>query len=159
MADGSLRIEVEVSPLDAQAAFALFGMPGAPMGIAALKPGYAAKLDTSPEPVQKTVKSEHVKPGPLCWEAIELCRNAEFQHWLRYFHDRSATNAQAAREVVKRLCGVESRLEFDTDEAAGHRFISLIRIPFMRRNSEWAVGMTVKAPSPPLVAYPPPQAV
>ncbi len=69
--------------------------------------------------------------GPLAWEAIQLCRNSEFQAWLT--GDGFCGEAAVAR-MMRDLCGVQSRNEFDTDEKAGTRFIERIRIPFMRRH-------------------------
>ena len=51
MADGSLRIVAEVSTIDAQAAFALFGLPGQPMALAALT--QEAAKDTAQQAVIK----------------------------------------------------------------------------------------------------------
>jgi hypothetical protein len=38
LADGTLRLIVDIEPRDAQAAFRLFGSPGTAVAIAALKP-------------------------------------------------------------------------------------------------------------------------
>jgi len=40
LADGTLRVSMDVEPRHAQAAFALFGAPGTPMALAALKKSY-----------------------------------------------------------------------------------------------------------------------
>lgn len=74
MADGSLRIEVEVEPCDPQRAFAMFGMPGAPMALAALVPGYAAAGEPEPEP----------RGGALAKLAGRWCAMPEFLRWLQF---------------------------------------------------------------------------
>jgi hypothetical protein len=126
MADGTLRITFDIEPSEAGAAFALFGKPGTPAALAALVTGYAAKSDEPEKP----------KGGPLSKEAALLCQNAEFQHWLRYFVQGDVYDANAAAKCVRDLCRVQSRAEFDTDAAAGQRFIDKVRIPFMRDTRE-----------------------
>lgn len=132
MADGSLRIEVEVEPRDAQTAFAMFGKPGAPMALAPLVPGYAAKSD---EP-----KPEPPKGGPLAKLAGLWCGNPAFQRWLKLTYPERWEDARSeypifaddslAAEVVRRICGVESRAELDHNEEAAEAFHLHIRVPF-----------------------------
>jgi hypothetical protein len=112
LADGTLRLVVDIEPRHANSAFALFGSPGVPMALAALQ-----KPQEQPE-----------KPlgGPLSqWLAIR-CGEEKFQSWL------GAWNAAAAASEVRRICGVSSRAEIDHDEAARQRFEDLIRGPWMR---------------------------
>jgi len=101
MADGSLRIEVEVEPGDAQKAFALFGVPGAPMAIAALVVGHAA------------VKEPELKGGPLSKAAGMLDGNSEFIDFI-YGGD--------PRDYILDCCKVSSRRELDHDPVAGQKF-------------------------------------
>lgn len=130
MADGSLRIEVEVEPADAQTAFAMFGKPGAPMALAALTPGYAS-ADTEP--------SERQKGGPLAKLAGQWCQMPEFYAWLRdtmprvaeQFNDLQPELASAA--AVRGMCQVTSRSELDHHADAAERFHRYFRVPF----SEW----------------------
>lgn len=128
--DGTLRVVFDVEPNDADAAFALFGKPGRPAALAALVTGYASKTGQSAQEPEKP------KGGPLSKEAALLCQNAEFQHWLRYFVQGDVYGADMAAECLRNLCGVQSRAEFDTDAAAGQRFIDKVRIPFMRDTRE-----------------------
>ena len=101
MADGSLRIEVEVEPGDAQQAFALFGMPGAPMAIAALVVGHAA------------VKEPELKGGPLAKAAGMLDGNTDFIKWIE---------GQQPRAYILDFCEVSSRMELDHNRDAKERF-------------------------------------
>lgn len=135
MADGSLRIECEVEPRHAQAAFALFGAPGTPMALAALK---AATHE--PE------KADKPKGGLLSQWAAMRCDEAEFQDWLReHFNthwwsalrrvgadDGKVKTADVAAECVRRVCGVKSRAEFDTDPRAAARFDQYVRHPWQK---------------------------
>lgn len=137
MADGSLRIEVEVSPVDAQAAFALFGKPGAPMAIAALKVGYAAKPDTEREKTGEN-GNHREKPGPLCLEAIDYCKSPVFQRWCGAYgaSDVSARREDAAADWIRAVCRVKSRKDIDADFAAAERFKRDVRGAFNRRDRE-----------------------
>ena len=105
MADGSLRIEVEVEPGDAQKAFALFGMPGAPMALAALVVGHAA------------VKEPELKGGPLSKAAAMLDGNPDFIEW---------AGNEPTRTFILDFCGVSSRRELDHNHDAGKNFHSMM---------------------------------
>lgn len=136
MADGSLRIEIEVEPRDAIAAFTLFGAAGAPVALAALKPGHEAKSD---EPDAEPAP----KGGPLSKLAGQWCAMPEFRLWAAQhfpFLWRTATDelraqgeerpAWVAAEVIRLHCGVDSRAELDHDETAGKQFNLAFRQPF-----------------------------
>ena len=124
MADGTVRFFFDVEPRHAGAALELFRSRGTPAALAALQVGYAAVPEDKP------------KGGPLSKEAALLCQNPAFQNWLRYFVSGDVHNCEKAAQCVRDLCGVQSRAEFDTDAAAGQRFIEKVRIPFMRDTRE-----------------------
>lgn len=132
MADGSLRITVEVEPQDAQQAFALFGKPGAPMALAALAVGHAAVQEP-----EKPKGGERAK-----WVAMR-CQEPEFQQWLCSEFRASAQSAiclnrrgaELAACIVRSVCEVESRAELDTDPEAARVFDELIRRPWMDRKA------------------------
>lgn len=120
MADGTLRLSVDIEPRFARDAFALFGSPGTPMALAALKP----KADPAPEPP---------RDKPIAkWLALRG-KEPHFQQWLRdrggYSHD---LDEKRCREVVCSWCNVESRGDIDGDENAEKRFHSLIRGPYSK---------------------------
>ena len=128
MADGSLRITVEVEPQDAQQAFALFGKPGAPMALAALAVGHAAVQEP-----EKPKGGERAK-----WCALR-CQEPEFQQWLKaafplaWSHGIGDTDVHRAASVIRAVCLIESRVELDNDKYAAVRFDTLIRMPWMER--------------------------
>lgn len=132
MADGSLRIEVEVEPQDAQQAFALFGRPGAPMALAALAVGHAAVQEPEPE---KPKGGERAK-----WVAMR-CAEPEFQAWLAqkfpqqaFGYDKWTPAKDVAAGIVREVCGVTSRAQLDADKYAPHRFDVLIRKAWAEHN-------------------------
>lgn len=125
MADGSLRIEVEVEPRDAQQAFALFGMPGAPMALAALAVGHASVKE--PEPV-KPKGGERAK-----WVAMR-CNEPEFQAWIKTrwpditrMIDSRLNARDAAASIVRTACNIDSRAELDADPHVSEWFDDNIR--------------------------------
>ena len=114
MADGTLRLIVDIEPRHANAAFQLFGSPGVPMALAALQ-----KPQEPPE-----------KPGggPLSQWVAMRCAEQKFQGWLRV----DSTDAAAAE--IRRRLGIESRAEIDNDPTVQVRFEDEIRLPWMRFN-------------------------
>lgn len=89
----------------------------------------------------------HRGPGPkreLCIMACVFCRDHDFGRWLRDEHKAIINNDDDAKEVLLNLVGgVKSRNELDTDQAAGARFLELVRKPFMA----WKEAQSVNHPS------------
>jgi hypothetical protein len=149
MADGTLRISFDIEPKDAQDAFKLFAAPGTPAAIAALQVGYEQKVDTSPERVQKTPESIHVKGGPLAKLAGMWCNENEFFYFIRPVYDvfmggdgRGYGNVSPGEfgdvvpaycaHCIKAICGINSRAELDHDPVAAEKFHTLIRGPYQK---------------------------
>jgi hypothetical protein len=133
MADGTLRITLDIEPRHAKDAFGLFGAPGTPCALAALKSQKADSLYTSPERVQKTPETAHVKGGELAKSAGIICGEPMFQ---RYVRDGGCT-AESAAEYVREVCGVSSRRFIDHDPNAAIRYGQL-----MANYREWQAECT-----------------
>jgi hypothetical protein len=121
LVDGTLAMTIHIEPSLRDAAIALFGAPGSEMGIAALKTAKAA-----PAP----------KGGELArWVAMR-CQEAAFQRWAQeqfpkeWAYAKGDTPTAWAASVVRDVCGIESRAELDSNEAAAKRFHALVRKPF-----------------------------
>ena len=121
MADGTLRLTVDIEPRHSQAAFALFGAPGTPMALAALK---SAKAEPAP------------KGGQLAQWVAMRCGEAAFQRWLQdtfpqqWEAAHGDTPAKWAASTVRAVLGIESRKELDRAPEAAARFHAVIRKPF-----------------------------
>jgi hypothetical protein len=122
MADGSLRITLEFEPRFARDAYALFGSRGTPVAVAALKPASS--------------KPEAPKGGPLAQWVAMRCHEPHFQAWL-YRQDRERWKAAAgedaeevAANVIRAICGIESRAELDSNPEAAAKLHKLIREPY-----------------------------
>lgn len=113
LADGTLRLLVDIEPRHANAAFALFGSPGVPMALAALK---------TPEPEKKRERM-----GPLCEWAVYRCKEPAFQQWICVSDQASE---EWAKTAIKRQCQIESRKELDTNPAAAAAFKTHVMEPY-----------------------------
>jgi hypothetical protein len=129
LVDGTLRITVDVEPRHAKDAFALFGAPGIPMALAALKPASHTKEDK-------------LKGGLLSQWCAMRCGEADFQRWIsrefsgeRFHVKLPMPDADRCAAVVRMVCKINSRAELDNDEAAEKRFNELIRHPWQK---QWA---------------------
>jgi len=122
MVDGTLRLTVDIEPRNAQAAFALFGSPGVPMALAALKP---ASSKPEKEPAARTT-------GPICQWLVMRCKEAPFREWLRLSGDfKDELDEATAADVVRGWCHVSSRSEIDGDPRAEALFERHIRKPWL----------------------------
>jgi hypothetical protein len=130
MADGSLRIEVEVEPNDAQKAFALFGRPGAPMALAALAVGHAAKSD---EPAQEQPKPERRRAPttkPIAQWLAMRCAEMPFQAWVADQARATLPTEDLAADWCRTMCNVGSRGDIDGNPKAEALFKRNIQTPW-----------------------------
>lgn len=126
MADGTLRLTIDIEPRNSQAAFILFGAPGRAVALAALKDGAGAAQQSAPPKPR-----EHL--GDLCYRAVQWCNDKEFRAWLTRRGDFLADlTADSAADVIKGWCGVTSRKELDTNPAAAEKFRAHIVGPWQR---------------------------
>lgn len=138
MADGTLRISFDIEPAHAKDAFGLFAAPGTPVGIAALRVGYAA----IPAP-------EKPKGGALARLAGQWCKEPRFQEWIRTKYDVAMggdgsrkgdinpgdldpdTPESLARHAILVFCSIQSRSELDGNADAAALFKRHVRTPYM----------------------------
>ena len=125
MADGTLRLTVDIEPVNAQAAFALFGAPGRAIALAALKDGAAAVKELEPE-----------KPKGGKWAKLAgmWCNDPDFWRFLSetYPDHGYIGNELHAADAVRFYSGrIASRAELDSDFLARALFNGQIRQPFM----------------------------
>jgi hypothetical protein len=135
MVDGTLRLTVDIEPRHAQDAFRLFGAPGVPMALAALKTA-AQQERKGPEPQR------------LSTLAALMCKRDDFVQFIRRIYDvemggtgRSwgdvspedfgGDTERYARHCIMVLCELkESRAELDTNDEAAALFRSIILRPW-----------------------------
>lgn len=132
LADGTLRLTVDVEPRHARDAFALFGAPGVPMALAALKTAQESEPEAAPE-----------KPKGGVWAQWcgKRCAEVSFRAWLREKYPNKWEHfaigggkheTEIAADVLRMVCQIESRTELDNDDEAKARFDRLIRGPWQK---------------------------
>ena len=124
MADGTLRLSIDIEPSHAQDAFKLFASPGTPAAIAALAVGYAAKPSNP-------VELDKPKGGALAVLAGRWCQDPEFWVWLET-DGFICNSSESAADTVRAMCDIKSRAELDHDSVAAEKFHRLIRGPFSK---------------------------
>lgn len=119
MADGTIRVQVDIDPACRAAFLQLFPNIDMPVALAPLVADFEQKSS-----------AEKPKGGELARLAGQLCQNPQFQEWCE------VESAEAAAEWVRRTCDIESRSELDHDTGAANKFHQLVRLPFL----DWRVA-------------------
>lgn len=114
--DGTLVLQIEIEPRHARDALTLFGMPGSPVALAALK-------------VQRADKPKVPSTGPACTWLVMRCKEQPFLDWAANKFGVDATE-EAVAAKCRALCGVESRKDIDNSEEAMVMFDKYIRGPW-----------------------------
>jgi hypothetical protein len=114
MADGTLRLVVDIEPRHARDAFGLFGVPGTSLALAALKTPAESAQESAPKPAG----------GPLAKLAGQWCQMPEFLTWI------GCTTSDDAASFIRRACDIASRAELDHNRTAAAAFKAAIRDPF-----------------------------
>jgi hypothetical protein len=143
LADGTLRVAVDIEPAMAQAAFTLFGAPGRGVALAALRDGRGQIEEktalepflTAPVPDPSTPAEkprQHSAAQAERWESLGTLTKAaitigaapEFWAWA------GVTNSHDAGALIKSVCKVASRKELDTDDRAAAIFKVKVLEPY-----------------------------
>ena len=83
--------------------------------------------------IGKTISKPNQRLGDLAWRAVQWCKEPEFRAWLGVHGDFvNELTEDAASEVIKSWCNVDSRKELDTNEDAKRLFNQLIRGPYQK---------------------------
>lgn len=130
LADGTLRLSIDIEPRNAQAAFVLFGAPGRAVALAALVDG-AGSVQEHQETAGGAGAAQ-TKGGEWAKLAGMWCADKDFWvFWRSHFGD-SITDPQMAAINLRELLCIESRAELDHDANALKRFNEYVRYPFMK---------------------------
>lgn len=130
MADGTLRLTIDIEPGDAQGAFMLFGQPGAPVVLARLT------QEAAQASLQKQIAEPEMKGGELAKWAGILCNDEQFHKWIdatvedSYQYVTNGTIQDDAKNFIAVTCGITSRRELDHNKQAGLTFREEIMAPF-----------------------------
>lgn len=118
LVDGTLRLTVDIEPMYAQDAFALFGGGNIPMALAALNAG--TQIPAEPE----TAKEE-LKGGELSRCAGMMVRNPA------YWESQGVGSMSEADQILKGWCRIKSKRELDHNPEAAELFHKHVRKPFL----------------------------
>jgi len=119
LADGTLRIKVDIEPRDVAKFHAMFPSADMPIAIAPLVADFESRVPESKH------DQEIPKGGKLANLAGMLCDNPAFQKFI------GATDSDNAAEIVRFQCGIQSRAELDHNPEAANLFHLEFRIPFV----------------------------
>lgn len=133
MADGSMRISIEIEPRHARDAFMLFGTPGTPVALARITPEAATAESRREQAAPRQVG------GALCKLAGMWCNDPEFHaflthtmKWAKSYTEPVTT--EVAANIIRETCGVASRADLDHSAEAAELFHQNFRIPFQKWN-------------------------
>lgn len=133
MADGTLRVVIDVEPRHARAAFNLFGAPGTPVALARITPEAA----TAEARTEFDQPPERQKGGALCKLSAMWCAEPAFHEFLtatmKWANSyREPITSIIAADIIRETCGVASRADLDHDERAAHIFHRDFRLPYQK---------------------------
>ena len=125
LSDGTLRISFDISPIDAQNAYALFGARGSCVAIAAL-----TQQATTAIAQAETIKKEPVRGLALL--AVRWCKEPDFWEWINQTTHFNTHDELGAKKIICLRCGIKSRNELNTDTEAAAYFERDVRKPYMK---------------------------
>jgi hypothetical protein len=133
MADGTLRLTVDISPVHAQDAFSMFGMPDVPLALARLNIQASQAIAQ-----QETISADKPKGGFLSqWLALRCTEPAFWEFVYTKSHcPHLISNFEECDAEVKLFLGIQSKKELENDKEAESRFHKMIRLPY----AEWLMG-------------------
>lgn len=84
------------------------------------------------------ISTKKERLGDLCYWSVMRCAEPTFWDFLgaQFPSADIVENREEAALLLKYICQVDSRSEFDTDQAARERFSRLIRYPYQK----WAIA-------------------
>lgn len=123
MADGTIRVQIDIDPSCRAAFLQLFPNIDMPVALAPLVANFEQSSGVVAQDQAET--SDKPKGGPLARLAGQMCQNPEF---LKYLGDLTPEDAA---EHIRFVCDVESRAELDHNQNAAQRFHDEIRKPFV----------------------------
>jgi hypothetical protein len=129
MADGTLRLTVDISPVHAQDAFSMFGMPDVPLALARLNIQASQAMAQ-----QETIAKEHKEPlTGLALLAVQWCQEPNFWKWANELNGMELIRSESqAKTFICEVCSIESRKELNADPKAEAQFQKEIRAPYMQ---------------------------
>lgn len=123
MADGTIRVQIDVDPKFKEEFLTLFREIDMPVAL--------APLVTDFERIEE--KPERPKGGPLAKLAGMFCKDDRFHEYFSQHTNHHEISEEGAAAYIRGICRVDSRAEIDSNGEASVRFHEYIRLPYM----EW----------------------
>ncbi len=118
MADGTIRVMVDIDPIHRRAFLDMFPAIDMPIALAPLVAGF-----------EQHKEEEKPKGGELAKLAGMLCKNPEFIEFFNLDDESEAEN------TIRMVCGIKSRAELDHNTEAASTFHREFRLPFSERKA------------------------
>lgn len=149
MADGTIRVQIDIDPSCRADFLTLFPNIDMPVAIAPLVPDFERGMDTLPERVEETPESEHKERASGLWLlAVQWCKDPGFYEFIRPIYDiELGGNGKGhgdvcpdqfiygvedyCRHVILYFCDISSRRELNINSQAAAAFKQMIRGPYM----------------------------
>lgn len=135
LADGTVRVQVDIDPRFRKAFFELFPDIDSPVALAPLVESFeqaAPKTEPDSEP-----NPEKLKGGELAKLAGRLCNDPAFQQWV-FAQSCGPVSGMSPEDsvakIIRRECGIASRSELDHNKQAATIFHERFRKPWQEAN-------------------------
>jgi hypothetical protein len=124
MADGTLRVQIDIDPRFKAQFHELFPNIDMPVALAPLVSDFE-RIEQKPE--------EKPKGGPLAKLAGMWCKDETFHEYFSQHVDPETheISDEGAADYIRAICRVDSRAEIDSNGEASVRFHEYIRQPYM----------------------------
>ena len=130
MADGTLRLSVDIEPNNANEAFQLFGSPHVPVAIARLN--QEAFIQHAQELAIENNIVEKVQITGLTLLSVTWCKDPDFWSFMNteFQPEEKIENEQSCADYIKVICNIESRRDLMSNHEAQQIFHDEIRNPY-----------------------------
>lgn len=123
LADGTVRVQIDVDAEHRRRFFELFPDIDMPVALAPLMGDFEQPAQEKPKPAPL---------GPCALLAVRWCKEKWFFEWCAEMWPPAHPMKEAdCRTLILDMCGVESRRDLDTDDEARETFHNTFRQPFM----------------------------
>jgi hypothetical protein len=132
MADGTLRLTVDIEPRYANDAFLLFGSPDVPMAVARLNQEASIQQAQQQTQQQTVQQDEKIHISGLALLAVTWGKDSDFWDFMNaeFQPDERIENEQACADYIKVICNIESRRDLMLNHEAQQIFHDEIRNPY-----------------------------
>ena len=134
MADGTIRVQVDIDPAFRMAFLQMFPNIDMPVALAPLRADFEQQAPTP------STEQEKPKGGALAKLAGQFCNDTDFWSFLEDHHAVQYASltppGDVAAEFIRSKCGIQSRADLDHNREAAEIFNAEFRLPFLAWQGE-----------------------